>query len=69
MTIFDFNRTIFHSVIIAAGGHGILRSMHANPNLVGDIVPVDIVANLGGNSIGILDILEQVFSRIFENKI
>ena len=36
----------FSSGIISAGGHGILRSMHANPNLVGDIVPVDIVANL-----------------------
>ena len=31
---------------IAAGGHGILRSMLGNPNLVGDIVPVDVVANL-----------------------
>ena len=57
-----FNNNQFLKGIIAAGAHGILRSINCNPNLRGDIVPVDVVANLGTNSIGTLDSGCTIFS-------
>merc|ERR1719188_851646 len=32
--------------IVVACGHGVLRSMYANPDYIADIIPVDIVINL-----------------------
>ena len=32
--------------IVVACGHGVLRTMYANPNYIADLIPVDTVINL-----------------------
>jgi fatty acyl-CoA reductase len=44
--MFSICQTIFYPGMIAGWGHGVLRSLHGNPNLIADLIPVDIVINL-----------------------